>query len=646
MSDREKIPYVIFGQKDKDIHDTVRANLVGGPSVIFHRHHAAGATKLRERLYGSSSKTCQHLLGVDANSLYLKCMGEDHCTGFYVVRRRTDNFRPSMSQEVSYSATEWLKYRAHKDHAVILHQYNHGEIKIGGKQIRVDGYVVEERKIYQFHGCYWHGHTCHLTKNMLKSEKGRDFLAERAQRTIRVGNYLRCLGYQVIEIHECEWLKLKTTEESARMKHIWNVPRPSSKRDMTEEEIVRGIEDGSIFGMAQVDIMTPEHLRDLFSEMTPVFKNVKVRRQDVGEHMLRHLEEEGKMKQPQRQLIGSYFGDKILLGTPLLRWYLTHGLKVTKVHLVVEYVPEKSFLSFVNEVTEARRQGDKNTDCKILSDLYKLLGNSSYGKTICNKQNYTHTRYVTTAKAMRLAGHWSVQNVSELSDTTVEITSLPRKVVYDLPIQIGFMVYQYAKLKMLSFYYDFLLRYVDRKDFELCEMDTDSLYFALSTDTLEEAVIPEMREEFFRERHKWLPSESCDISYHRESYIKARTHNLVWLPPPCCQERTVYDQRTPGLFKIEWEGDVMTSLNSKCYLGEGKTQKMSCKGVIQHQNSLDMKKYRNVLETRKSHHVTNKNFRTHEHSMVTYQQSKTGLNYMYVKRKVCSDGVSTIPLDI
>ena len=301
--------------------------------------------------------------------------------------------------------------------------------------------------------------------------------------------------------------------------------------------------------------------------MTPIFKNSLVGREDVGEHMKRYLEASGKLKQPQRQLIGSFHVTGLLLGTPLLQWYLQKGLIVTKVHLLVEYTPEKTFQPFVEQVTAARCNGDENVDCNILSDLYKLLGNSSYGKTICNKQNFVNTKYVSPLYAHRMALHWSVQQAQDISDNTVELSCLPTSIVYDLPIQIGFMVYQYAKLKMLAFYYDFLLKFIHEKDFEMCEMDTDSFYFALSTEKLDDAVKPELREQYFTERHAWLPSESCDIPYHRESYIKCRTHNYPWFPQPCCESRLVFDKRTPGLFKVEWEGDELTALNSKCLRG-------------------------------------------------------------------------------
>ena len=54
---------------------------------------------------------------------------------------------------------------------------------------------------------------------------------------------------------------------------------------------------------------------------------------------------------------------------------------------------------------------------------------------------------------------------------------------------MGIVVYQLAKLRMLQFYYEFLDFYFDRRDFELIQMDTDSMYFALSRhEKLEDAI--------------------------------------------------------------------------------------------------------------------------------------------------------------
>ena len=49
-------------------------------------------------------------------------------------------------------------------------------------------------------------------------------------------------------------------------------------------------------------------------------------------------------------------------------------------------------------------------------------------------------------------------------------------------------MYQLAKLQMLEFYDDFRDKYFSRQDFELCFMDTDSFYLAMSSHTLDQIV--------------------------------------------------------------------------------------------------------------------------------------------------------------
>ena len=87
------------------------------------------------------------------------------------------------------------------------------------------------------------------------------------------------------------------------------------------------------------------------------------------------------------------------------------------------------------------------------------------------------------------------QDLEEIGDV-YEIEMRKRQVVINRPFQVGIAVYQMAQPLILQFYYNCLDRYLDRRDFKLMQMDTDSLYFGLSRGTLEDAVQPEMREEF------------------------------------------------------------------------------------------------------------------------------------------------------
>ena len=188
-------------------------------------------------------------------------------------------------------------------------------------------------------------------------------------------------------------------------------------------------------------------------------------------------------------------------------------------------------------------------------------------------------------------------------------------------MQIGCFVYQYANLRMLEFYYDFMDVFVNRSDFQYCSMDTDSAYMALSTDTLEEVIKPEMQQRFRMEKKNWFPRDDTP-------------------------EHAAYDKRTPGLFKEEYRGDGIVALCSKTYYCFGKEDKFSCKGINKRLNDIHKDKYMDVLLTKQSGSGTNRGFRVIDNKMYTYLQERAGFSYFYPKRKVLADGVSTIPLDI
>ncbi|GMF14372.1 unnamed protein product [Phytophthora fragariaefolia] len=91
--------------------------------------------------------------------------------------------------------------------------------------------------------------------------------------------------------------------------------------------IIDDIKDDKIFGFLECDIKTPEHLKDYFGEMTPIIKNVDIEPTEeiIGKHMFDYNLSRGKnMAKKGRKRIGSYFGKKILIYTPLLKWYLEH----------------------------------------------------------------------------------------------------------------------------------------------------------------------------------------------------------------------------------------------------------------------------------------------------------------------------------
>ena len=73
---------------------------------------------------------------------------------------------------------------------------------------------------------------------------------------------------------------------------------------------------------------------------------------------------------------------KILFHTPVIKWHIRHGLRLTGVHQLIKYKPGMPFLWFPEEVAKARRETDKDPLKKQLGDVAKLKGNSFYGNMI------------------------------------------------------------------------------------------------------------------------------------------------------------------------------------------------------------------------------------------------------------------------
>ena len=70
------------------------------------------------------------------------------------------------------------------------------------------------------------------------------------------------------------------------------------------------------------------------------------------------------------------------------------------------------------------------------------------------------------------------------------------------------------------------------------------------------------------------------------------------------------------------------------------------KRVLEDSGDGPMSKYRRVLDEAINLTSTNRGFRTINHMVATYEQTKKGLSYFYPKRQVQDDGIHTKPLNL
>ena len=162
--------------------------------------------------------------------------------------------------------------------------------------------------------------------------------------------------------------------------------------------LTQRLKDGTWFGFAEVDIEIPKALWPKFEEMCPFFYNKNVPASVVPQRMMDFLERTGRKRGDGKKLVGALSAERPLLYAPLLRWYVEHGAKVKAVYRTIDYQAFKVFTWFVEEVTEARRTGDVEKSKKMLADVFRLLGNSGYGKMLEAVERQTNVIFTKDEK--------------------------------------------------------------------------------------------------------------------------------------------------------------------------------------------------------------------------------------------------------
>lgn len=122
----------------------------------------------------------------------------------------------------------------------------------------------------------------------------------------------------------------------------------------------------------------------------------------------------------------------------------------------------RCFREFVLDVSAARRLRDTVPSMSVIADTQKLIGNCGYGGLIMDQSKHRHVTYVNGANAAsQEVNNPLFMAVTELQDEVYEVEKAKKMIIFYLPIQLGYFILQYAKLRMLQFYYDVMDSHVN-----------------------------------------------------------------------------------------------------------------------------------------------------------------------------------------
>ena len=154
------------------------------------------------------------------------------------------------------------------------------------------------------------------------------------------------------------------------------------------------------------------------------------------------LSERMEVNKCKKRVCNPFNKKKYIAHINTLKQALNHGLKLEKIHRVIEFNQEAWLKSYIGMNTELREAAKNDFE----KDLFKLMNNSVFGKTMENIRKHRDIKLVTTDKKRS------------------KLVSEPNKTL------------------MYKFWYDYMKpKYND--NVKLCYMDTDSFIMNIKTNS-------------------------------------------------------------------------------------------------------------------------------------------------------------------
>jgi len=161
-----------------------------------------------------------------------------------------------------------------------------------------------------------------------------------------------------------------------------------------------------------------------------------------------------------------------------LKLYERLGLRITKIHRGIKFEESAWLKSYIDLNTSLRAKATNAFE----KDVFKLMVNGVFGKTMENIENRVDVRLVTNEKeAIKLAAKPNYDSRKIFDENLIAIHMKRTKLLYNKPIHLGMCILEISKTLMYDFHYDYIkIKYGDKG--KLLFTDTDSLCYEIKTE--------------------------------------------------------------------------------------------------------------------------------------------------------------------
>ena len=131
-----------------------------------------------------------------------------------------------------------------------------------------------------------------------------------------------------------------------------------------------------------------------------------------------------------------------------LQFYLSHGMRLTKVHRVLAFRQSRWLAPYILKNSQLRAASTNEFE----KDFFKLMNNSIYGKTCENQKKRSDIKLVTTEKKRKkLIEKPHCMNFKIFDENLVAIEMRKVTALINKPFYVGFSVLELSKLHMYRY---------------------------------------------------------------------------------------------------------------------------------------------------------------------------------------------------
>ena len=156
-----------------------------------------------------------------------------------------------------------------------------------------------------------------------------------------------------------------------------------------------------------------------------------------------------------------------------LQLYLDLGLKIKKIHRILEFDQKPWMKSYIEFNTELRKKANNPFE----KDFFKLMNNSVFGKTMENIRNRVDIKLIKNKKkAIEVTRKLNYNTWTWFSKKLVAIHMNRIKLYFNKPIYICMSILDISKTLIYDFHYNYMIPKFKNNQ-QLLFTDTDSLCY-------------------------------------------------------------------------------------------------------------------------------------------------------------------------